>query len=157
SSSAVFPSPGDPVSSSKAPRPPRTRSSASVMSRHSPVRPTSTLIRLARPVFPRIRRPPERPHSGACQLALEADVMNPSLQPAPPVTDAGATRPGRSVAEHVIFGAGAVGLAIADSLLARGVAPGNVRVVNRSGYASLPAGVQVLGGDASDPDFSAHA
>jgi len=83
--------------------------------------------------------------------------MNPSLEPAPPVADARATRPRRSVAEHVIFGAGAVGLATADALLARGVAPGNVRVVNRSGYASVPAGVQVLGGNASDPDFSAHA
>src|SRR2546421_9493681 len=48
-------------------------------------------------------------------------------------------------AEHVVFGAGAVGLAIADALLARGVAPGQVRVVNRSGHAPLPAGVQTLG------------
>jgi nucleoside-diphosphate-sugar epimerase len=57
----------------------------------------------------------------------------------------------------VVFGAGAVGLAIADALLARGVAPGQVRVVNRSGQAPLPAGVQALGGDASDPGFAIHA
>jgi nucleoside-diphosphate-sugar epimerase len=62
-----------------------------------------------------------------------------------------------SSAEHVVFGAGAVGLAIADALLARGVAPGQVRVVNRSGHAPLPAGVQALGGDASNPDFAVHA
>ena len=83
--------------------------------------------------------------------------MKPSAESGPAVTGARATRPRRSVAEHVVFGAGAVGLAIADALLARGVAPGNVRVVNRSGNASLPAGVQGLGGDASDPDFAAHA
>jgi len=76
--------------------------------------------------------------------------MKPSAESGPAVTGARATRPRRSVAEYVVFGAGAVGLAIADVLLARGVAPGNVRVVNRSGNASLPAGVQGLGGDASD-------
>ena len=56
-----------------------------------------------------------------------------------------------------MFGAGAVGLAIADALLARGVAPGQVRMVNRSGHAPLPAGVQSLGGDVSDAAFAVAA
>ena len=83
--------------------------------------------------------------------------MNPSTQTASAGTRAQARRPRQPVAEHVVFGAGAVGLAIADALLARGVASGQVRVVNRSGHASLPAGVQSLGGDASDPAFAVHA
>jgi len=83
--------------------------------------------------------------------------MNPSTQTALAGTGAQARRPRQPVAEHVVFGAGAVGLAIADALLARGVEPGHVRVVNRSGQASVPAGVQIVGGDASDPAFAAHA
>jgi nucleoside-diphosphate-sugar epimerase len=83
--------------------------------------------------------------------------MRPSARIASAVTSARAGGPRRSAAEHVVFGAGAVGLAIADALLARGVAPGQVRVVNHSGHASLPAGVQSLGGDASDPAFAVHA
>lgn len=83
--------------------------------------------------------------------------MNPSTRTASAITgaQAGGSRP--PVAEHVVFGAGAVGLAIADALLVRGVEPGHVRVVNRSGHASVPAGVQILGGDASDPAFAAQA
>jgi len=81
--------------------------------------------------------------------------MSPSPRTAQDAATAPAARP--SAAEHVVFGAGAVGLAIADALLARGVAPGQVRVVNRSGHAPLPAGVQTLGGDASDPGFAVHA
>jgi nucleoside-diphosphate-sugar epimerase len=49
---------------------------------------------------------------------------------------------------HVIFGAGPVGRAIMDTLVAQGK---RVRIVNRSGKANVPAGVEVCAGDASDP------
>ena len=62
--------------------------------------------------------------------------MSPSPRSAPAAASARTARP--SAAEHVVFGAGAVGLAIADALLARGVAPGQVRVVNRSIEAARP-------------------
>ncbi len=52
---------------------------------------------------------------------------------------------------HVIFGSGPVGLAVMDELLARGK---QVRLVNRSGRAAVPAGVLVIGGDATDPVFT---
>lgn len=52
---------------------------------------------------------------------------------------------------HVIFGTGAVGLATVDALRRRGR---SVRVVNRSGHADVPAGVEVVGGDAGDPAFT---
>lgn len=52
---------------------------------------------------------------------------------------------------HLIFGTGAIGLATMDALRARGE---TVRMVNRSGRAPVPEGVQVVGGDASDPAFS---
>ena len=48
---------------------------------------------------------------------------------------------------HVIFGTGPVGQAVMTELLAKGK---RVRVVNRSGKAHVPAGVEVLAGDASD-------
>jgi nucleoside-diphosphate-sugar epimerase len=54
-------------------------------------------------------------------------------------------------ARHVVFGAGPVGLAVATELAARGR---RVIVVNRSGRAELPAGVERRGGDASDPAFA---
>jgi nucleoside-diphosphate-sugar epimerase len=49
---------------------------------------------------------------------------------------------------HVIFGAGPVGLAVMNELFKKGK---RVRIVNRSGKASVPAGVEVVKGDASDP------
>jgi len=52
---------------------------------------------------------------------------------------------------HVIFGTGPVGLAVMDELLRRGKA---VRLVNRSGRATAPAGVQVVAGDATDALFT---
>jgi nucleoside-diphosphate-sugar epimerase len=55
---------------------------------------------------------------------------------------------------HVIFGTGAIGLAILDALRRRGE---TVRLVNRSGTALVPDGVEVLGGDASDPAFTTTA
>jgi nucleoside-diphosphate-sugar epimerase len=54
-------------------------------------------------------------------------------------------------AEHVIFGSGAVGLATLDALRRRGITP---RVINRSGHARVPEGVEVIAGDASDPAFA---
>jgi nucleoside-diphosphate-sugar epimerase len=57
-----------------------------------------------------------------------------------------------SAAPHVIFGTGAIGLATMEALLRRGE---RVRVVNRSGSARVPEGVDVIGGDARDPEFAA--
>jgi nucleoside-diphosphate-sugar epimerase len=53
---------------------------------------------------------------------------------------------------HVIFGTGAVGLATHDALRRRGH---TVRLVNRSGSARVPDDVEVVGGDARDPSFTA--
>ncbi|MEO7269011.1 MAG: NAD-dependent epimerase/dehydratase family protein [Knoellia sp.] len=52
---------------------------------------------------------------------------------------------------HIIFGTGAIGLATMDALQARGE---TVRMVNRSGHAPVPDGVEVVAGDASDPAFT---
>jgi 2-polyprenyl-6-methoxyphenol hydroxylase-like FAD-dependent oxidoreductase len=56
-------------------------------------------------------------------------------------------------AEHVISGAGAgaIGLATAAVLHGRGE---SVRVVDRSGHAAAPDGVQVVAGNATDPVFT---
>ena len=54
-------------------------------------------------------------------------------------------------ARHVIFGTGAIGLATLDALRRRGE---TVRMVNRSGSARVPDDVEVIGGNAADPDFS---
>jgi nucleoside-diphosphate-sugar epimerase len=56
-----------------------------------------------------------------------------------------------TTAEHVIFGTGAIGLATLDALRRRGA---TVRLVNRSGVASVPADVEVVAGDARDPAFT---
>ncbi len=50
---------------------------------------------------------------------------------------------------HVIFGTGPVGLAIMAELIAT---EKRVRLVNRSGQANVPDGVEVSKGDASDPE-----
>jgi nucleoside-diphosphate-sugar epimerase len=55
---------------------------------------------------------------------------------------------------HVVFGTGAIGRATIEILAARGTP---VRAVNRSGRAEVPDGVEVLGGDASDPVFATEA
>jgi len=55
---------------------------------------------------------------------------------------------------HVVFGTGPVGLAVMDALVQRGR---RVRMVNRSGRASVPEGVQVVGGDATDKAFAREA
>jgi nucleoside-diphosphate-sugar epimerase len=56
---------------------------------------------------------------------------------------------------HVVFGTGPVGMAVMDELVQRG--PRRVRMVNRSGRASVPHGVEVLGGDATDEAFALEA
>jgi nucleoside-diphosphate-sugar epimerase len=55
---------------------------------------------------------------------------------------------------HVVFGTGPVGMSVMDALVQRG---SRVRMVNRSGGASVPEGVEVLGGDATDEDFAREA
>jgi len=55
---------------------------------------------------------------------------------------------------HVVFGAGPVGLASADALVARALP---VRVVSRSGHAAVANGVEVLAGDVLDPEFAVRA
>lgn len=56
-----------------------------------------------------------------------------------------------TTADHVIFGTGAIGLATLDALRRRGE---KVRLVNRSGSAPVPDDVEVVGGDAADPQFT---
>ena len=55
---------------------------------------------------------------------------------------------------HVVFGTGAIGLSAIEILAERGTP---VRAVNRSGRAKVPDGVEVMGGDASDPEFATAA
>jgi nucleoside-diphosphate-sugar epimerase len=56
---------------------------------------------------------------------------------------------------HVVFGTGAVGMSVLDALIQRGRR--RVRMVNRSGRASVPHGVEVVGGDATDEAFTREA
>ena len=56
---------------------------------------------------------------------------------------------------HVVFGTGAVGMSVMDELVRRG--PRRVRMVNRSGRARAPHGVEVTGGDATDEAFAREA
>jgi nucleoside-diphosphate-sugar epimerase len=55
---------------------------------------------------------------------------------------------------HVVFGTGPVGMSVMDELLQRDK---RVRMVNRSGKARVPHGVEVVGGDAADPTFTREA
>lgn len=55
---------------------------------------------------------------------------------------------------HVIFGTGPIGKAVMGELLKRGK---RVRVINRSGKANLPAGVEMMMGDAADSEFTRKA
>ena len=52
---------------------------------------------------------------------------------------------------HIVFGTGAIGLATLEALRRRGE---SVRMVNRSGSARVPEGIEVVGGDAGDPEFT---
>src|ERR671913_2300048 len=56
---------------------------------------------------------------------------------------------------HVVFGTGAVGMCVMDELIQRGSR--RVRMVNRSGRARVPHGVEVVGGDATDEAFTREA
>jgi nucleoside-diphosphate-sugar epimerase len=56
-----------------------------------------------------------------------------------------------SALRHVVFGTGTIGAALIDQLVERELP---VRAVNRTGRAAVPAGVEVVGGDASDPAFT---
>jgi nucleoside-diphosphate-sugar epimerase len=55
---------------------------------------------------------------------------------------------------HVVFGTGAVGMSVMDELVSKGK---RVRMVNRSGRARVPHGVEVVGGDATDEGFTREA
>lgn len=55
---------------------------------------------------------------------------------------------------HVVFGTGAIGLALLDELATAGLP---ARAVNRSGLAEVPDGVEIMAGNASDPEFAARA
>jgi nucleoside-diphosphate-sugar epimerase len=52
---------------------------------------------------------------------------------------------------HVVFGTGPMGMSVMDELIRRGR---RVRMVNRSGRARVPDGVEVVGGDATDEAFA---
>jgi nucleoside-diphosphate-sugar epimerase len=56
--------------------------------------------------------------------------------------------------DHVVLGAGAVGMAVVEAIVRRGE---SVRVVNRSGLREPIAGVQSATGDMTDPAFAASA
>ena len=55
---------------------------------------------------------------------------------------------------HVVFGTGAIGMALIEELNREGK---NVRAVNRSGSARVPDGVEVVGGDATSTEFTKAA
>jgi nucleoside-diphosphate-sugar epimerase len=54
----------------------------------------------------------------------------------------------------VVFGGGPLGLAVVETLTARG---GAVRLVTRSGRADAPAGVELIAADVSNPERAAEA
>src|ERR671916_524496 len=56
---------------------------------------------------------------------------------------------------HVVFGTGPVGTSVMETLMQRGRC--RVRMVNRSGRASVPEGVEVVGDDATDEAFTREA
>ena len=56
-----------------------------------------------------------------------------------------------SAPRHVIFGTGAIGLATLAALRRRGEP---VRMVNRTGIAPVPEDVEIVAGNAADPQFS---
>src|ERR671916_2444191 len=56
---------------------------------------------------------------------------------------------------HVVFGTGPVGTSVMETLMQRGRC--RVRMVNRSGRASVPEGVEVVGDDAMDEAFAREA
>ena len=55
---------------------------------------------------------------------------------------------------QVVFGTGPIGLALIEELHGRGK---RVRAVNRSGTADVPEGIEIVGGDASNQEFTIRA
>jgi NAD(P)-dependent dehydrogenase (short-subunit alcohol dehydrogenase family) len=55
---------------------------------------------------------------------------------------------------HIVFGTGPVRMSVMEELVKRGR---QIRMVNRSGRASVPEGVEVVGGDATDETFAREA
>lgn len=55
---------------------------------------------------------------------------------------------------HVVFGTGAIGMTLIEQLHAGGK---QVRAVNRRGTANVPEGVEVIGGDATNTEFTKKA
>jgi len=55
---------------------------------------------------------------------------------------------------HVVFGTGAVGMAVMEELVRR---RRRIRIINRSSRARVPHGVEVVGGDAMDEGFTREA
>lgn len=55
---------------------------------------------------------------------------------------------------HVVFGTGAIGMAVMLELARRGK---RVRMINRSGHADVPAGVEVVAANAYDPNSAREA
>jgi nucleoside-diphosphate-sugar epimerase len=55
---------------------------------------------------------------------------------------------------HVVYGTGPVGMSVMDELVSKSK---RVRMVNRSGRASVPHGVEIVGGDATDEAFAREA
>lgn len=56
---------------------------------------------------------------------------------------------------HVVFGTGPVGISVMEALMQGG--GHRIRIVNRSGKARVPDGVEVLGCDATDEAFAREA
>jgi nucleoside-diphosphate-sugar epimerase len=56
--------------------------------------------------------------------------------------------------DHVVLGAGAVGMAVAEALARRSE---SVRVVNRCGLREPMGGIQSVTGDVTDPAFAASS
>ena len=55
---------------------------------------------------------------------------------------------------HVVFGTGAIGMTLIEQLHAGGK---EVRAVNRRGTANVPEGVEVVGGDGTNSEFTKAA
>src|SRR5665647_1122506 len=110
-------------------------------------RPMSTLANACHLCLPswRPRRPLESCRPLTCTDAVRAGFATPRI----------AAQQGAAMNDvHVVFGTGAIGLALIDELAGRGLP---VRAVNRSGSADVLSDVEVRGGDVSDGDFAVRA
>ena len=98
----------------------------------------------------RRRRHILRPLRGAAECAAAGSRLQPDRRRTPGRRQNEGRRM-TGTPRHAIFGTGAIGLATLDALLRRGE---TVRMVNRSGTARVPEEVEVVGGDAADPQFT---